>query len=133
MRVFYFGCIERSGHFFWSPGPRSDGHAENIIPWERVDGILCPGATGDPDRPTWQMNRPQTQGEAALHHKDGWTALAFWDRSVDERGGCNSALFAEGTHTFKEMTALFQEHFPQVWDRFKFKVQLAVEPAEVAT
>lgn len=105
MRVFYFGCYQRSGHFFWSPGMRNDWHAEKAIPWEHVDGVLCPGSTGDPNRPTWEMKRPQVQGEAALHRKDGWTALAFWDRSVDERGGCNSMLFAEGTHSFEEMVS----------------------------
>ena len=48
------------------------------VPWSyRGDGI---------ERERWFYRGPQTQGEALLYHKQGWTAISFWDRSVDERG-----------------------------------------------
>ena len=122
--LLYFGCHRESGHFFWVPGMNYARDAERTLPWKRVDGVLCPGAGPDPDFPTARMTRPEVQGEAALHHKDGWTALAFWDRSVDERGGCNSIFFAEGVYDFEAMKRLAQEHFPEVWKRFRFKVRL---------
>jgi hypothetical protein len=130
MRFFYFGCHRESGHFFWDEAMRHAWDAERVIPWERVDGALCPGASQDPDR-WWERTRPEVEGEAALHHKDGWTALAFWDRSVDHRSACNSVFFAEGTHSFAEMVQIAGAHFPQVWGRFAFTVRLA--ESEVAT
>lgn len=62
------------------------------------------------------------EGRAVIHHKDGWTAMGFWDRSVDTRGGCNSVFFAEGTHDFAGMVAIANEKFPTIMRRFKFEI-----------
>lgn len=125
MKVFYFGCHREAGHYFWVPGMQYAWGVVRLIPWRSVDPTLCPGA--DPDPNVYRRTRPEVEGEALLHHKDGWTALSFWDRSVDERGGCNSQFFAEGTHTFEEMLALAREHFPEVMKRFAFEIRLAPE------
>lgn len=119
-RVFYFGCCSESGHYLWRPGPRPylcDGATlRHGQPWgARIDASLC-------------VRGVQVEGLALIHHKDGWTALAFWDRSVDTRPGSNSVFLADGTHTFDQMVAIAKEHFPTVWQRFKFDVRLA-EPA----
>jgi hypothetical protein len=113
-KVYYFGCIERAGHYMWLPGPRpeysKDGDFVRTNPWGfAIDGSLCPKG-------------PEIQGQALIHHKDGWTALSFWDRSVDGRGKCNSSLLALGALTFAEMVSLFKEHFPSVFGRFTFPI-----------
>lgn len=131
MKVFYFGCHREAGHYWWRPGMRSLRSEETAgVPWGYwVDSILCPGYVKNEP---YRRSKPEIEGEALLHHKDGWTALAFWDRSVDKRGGCNSNFFAEGTHSFDEMVKIAQEHFPEVWKRFPFEVRLAEESQKVA-
>ena len=121
MRVFYFGCVGIAGHYMhdaalrhvWESGP----------PWAvgrgEVDAKLAP------HRPDCKMRSycPCTgdeQGRAAIHHKDGWTALAFWDRTGDARNGSNSVFFAEGTHDFGGMVVIASEKFPTIVRRFKF-------------
>ena len=37
------------------------------------------------------------QGEAIIHHKNGWTALSLWDSTIDTRPGCSSTYLAKGT------------------------------------
>lgn len=130
VKLIYFGCYRETGHFFWRPGMQYAPYDGNVTPWGwAIDGGLCPGASTNPDR-TWERGRPEVEGEVVLHHKNGWTALAFWDRSVDQRPGSNSVFCAEGNFTFEEMCALAQQHFPTVWSRFKFTVRLA-EPVGV--
>jgi hypothetical protein len=125
MRVLYFGCHRESGHYFWKPGMRDrDCYPPQPLPWQHVDMALCPGVT-DPEHPHRNRTRPEVQGEAALHHKDGWTALAFWNRSVDTRPASNSAFIAEGEHDFETMMQLARDHFPEVVRRLPFEVRLA--------
>ena len=117
----YFGCWDRPGHYFHScdggylyphEGPLTE------FPWGyEVDGGLCPGG----DR---RDNRvPQVEGEALIHHKDGWTALSFWDRSVDARGGCNSNFFFRGILSFDEALVKAKKVFPFILARFTFDVR----------
>ena len=130
MRVYYFGCWdEQKGHFFHHPDGRRDYEREGkhkLMPWAAVDGCLCPGYRGPYE------NGPQVEGEAALHHKEAWTALAFWDRSMDSRGGCNSVFFAEGTYNTAEMIKIAKEKFPSIWARFSFEVRVVSRPNDVA-
>lgn len=112
MKVLYFGCDGQPGHYLWNPGMSdagfySQGRGWPHVPWERIDGVLAPQNVG------------QRHGASALHHLDGWTAWAFWDRTVDTRPGCNSIFFAEGTHDEAKMRELAQEHFPEIWARVK--------------
>jgi hypothetical protein len=116
-RAFYFGCWESTGHYLYLPSGAHAWNAELDLPWGYdLDGALAPQvARGE-----------QEQGHARLHHKDGWTALAFWDRSADRRYGSNSAFIAEGTHDFAAMCALAERQFPAVWKRITdaFKIVL---------
>lgn len=121
MKILYFGCDRRAGHFLHHPGMRhaawnwGDEKPWPDIPWTRIDGALCPNVI----QKSWGLENtgPQTLGLGLIHHKDGWTAWAFWDRTVDSRLGSNSIFFAEGEHDLDGMKALAQEHFPQVWKR----------------
>jgi hypothetical protein len=49
-----------------------------------------------------------------LRHKDGWTAFAMHDYTVDQRPGSNSVFLAEGIFSEEEMRGLAHEHFPLV-------------------
>lgn len=115
--VYFFGCEKQAGHFMKRNGPdftledrRKTCHFTERNPWgHNIDSGLCPK---DSD----------VQGRAIIHHKDQWTALSFWDRSVDRRGGSNSNFLAEGTHTFDEMVAIAKENFPEIMARFNFPI-----------
>jgi hypothetical protein len=113
MKAYYFGCFERAGHYMWEPGgawgPRSAPH-DFVSPWGRYpDGILAP--------------KGQSQGVAALHHKDGWTAISCWDQSVDSRPGSNSTFLLEGTYTFAEGLELATQFFPSIMSRLPALVE----------
>lgn len=126
-RVLYFGCWtsndgrSEGGHYLvnrFNQGVHERQHSW-IAPFQRrIDGVYCPYARKDHE----YADGPQIEGAACLHHVHGWTVLAFWDRSVDKRGGSNSALLAPGEHSFDDMVELFQRFYPQIWARFKFKV-----------
>lgn len=61
---------------------------------------------------------------AAVHHKDGWSAIAFWDNSVDNRPGSNSVFMVDVPDlSFREICLLAEEHFPQVWKRFTVPIR----------
>jgi len=121
-KAYYFGYDGRGHHLL-----NDDFEAvqykwgdPGLTPWgTHPDGTLAPKGA-------------QIEGEALLHQKDGWTALAFWDRSGDSRGNSNSAFFIEGTYTFDEMLALCKERFALLFQqriRSKFEIkQVDKEP-----
>lgn len=127
-RAYYFGCGNESGHFWWQPSERPS-RSERVAtsgqpagcPWGyEVDGRMQPGASVDGRGQRWP--RDETQGPCALHRKDGWTLIAWWDRTVDKRSACCSAFAAEGDHDFATMVALLAERFPWVASRMAFEL-----------
>jgi hypothetical protein len=110
MRIYYFGCAGEPGHYLWEPGLHGTSRFKN--PWgNQIDTGLCPKGTGY-----------EVEGEAALHKKDGFTAISFWDRSGDSRHQSNSSFIAQGDFTFGQMLELAKQHFPQIMARFKFQI-----------
>lgn len=118
-RILYFGCWGSVGHFLWTP----DGHhAHDAQPWgDKIDACLC---SGTPDRCGRVPTSAQSEGAATLHHLGGWTALAFWDRSVDERGNSNSVFLARAILTEDEILAAARAAYPRIWARFGFQVRI---------
>lgn len=106
---FYFGCWQTSGHYFHKRRMRTVHGAVNEVPWGYGVEKLMPKA--------------QIEGEAALHHKDGWTALSFADRSVDARPGSHSTFVFKDVLDFEDALAAAREHYPEVFRRFKFEVR----------
>jgi len=109
-KVYYFG-FAGSGHHMYQPG---DGmYLRNLeTPWGAYpDGTLCPEKTYE-------------NGLALLHHKDGWTALAFWDQSGDTRPGSHSTFLVPGTFTFDEMLALAKSQWWTVFARIGRKFEI---------
>jgi len=115
MRAYYFGCYGPAGHVWHGQGMRSLGlSGAEGTPWLAgdVDGGLAP-RDGRDELP---------QGVAALHHRDGWTALSFWDRTGDSRGNSNSTFVLEAELDFDQALALARELFPELFARFDFEV-----------
>lgn len=103
----YFGCLGQTGHYFHSniPGSYRSLDIPEGFPWGlEVDGGLQP-------------HPGYTQGHTALHRKDGWTLIAWWDMTVDRRPASCSAIALEGDRCFEEMVELLRQHYPQVAER----------------
>lgn len=78
--IVYLGCWGRVGHYYWVNGrDRGALDSPKNCPWRQLDSK--------------KMIDSDIQGEAYIHHKDGWTALAIGDRSVDSRPN-SRAVFA---------------------------------------
>ena len=140
--VYYFGCIQTAGHFLFDRHQQHVDKRNTGIPWRWLDGSLAPhykdcgfndviddvghikaycvNRSGQP--------RPMCSGIdgiAKLHHKDGWTAVAFWDRSVDHRPGSNSAFIFHEDLTFTEALAIAKAQFSSIFARFTFEISEA--------
>lgn len=108
--VVYFGCWGDVGHYLWFPNhrhperddPRFERNAAG--PFPRLDGRLTP--------------RDDTrQSAAAIHHRDGWTALAMHDYTVDKRGGSNSVFVMDSDVSYEGALVYIAEAFPTVYGR----------------
>lgn len=100
---FYFGCHGEAGHYLFMPGML---HVYNHALSLRFDGSLC--------------RKETTPFIAALSRLGGlgYSALAFWDYSVDSRPGSNSIFFAPSLTASAETIVIgSQKYFPQVWRR----------------
>jgi len=114
--MFYFGCIETTGHYWWAPGPERC-QRPTLCPWVIIDLTTLRGHKG------WD----QTEGIAHLKHRDGWTLLGFWDRPVDDRFGSNSVFVTDNILSGDEMLQQAREAFPGVWARYPFEVRIGNE------
>ena len=124
--MLYFGPWDVAGHYLFTEQKRHVWDPPRM-PWTggEIDCGLQPGCKG---RKSWQIPaEEQVEGEALLHHKDGWTALSFWDRTVDTRIGCNSTYIAEGTFTFEAMVELAKSRFAERWNTMQFTVTLVAQ------
>lgn len=130
--MLYFGPLKESGHFlFYEDGEKVFlRDRRSICPWgDEIDGRLQPGCPDPQDR-LQRRTCPMREGEALLHHKDGWTALSLWDFTVDTRPGSSSTYLAKGTFTFEEMVELARTRFAERWNKMKFEIRLAHTSAE---
>jgi hypothetical protein len=108
VEVLYFGCYRVPGHCLYSkvtPNMRYEA-----TPWGNSldSGLLTDDYYGADTEPT---------GKVVVRHKDGWTAIAFWDRSGDSRPGSNTAFLAKADMTGEELLALARVQWPEVFDR----------------
>ncbi|HVJ09296.1 MAG TPA: hypothetical protein VM554_13020 [Acidisarcina sp.] len=134
-RMLYFGPWDRAGHYL--VGERGDGvygARRGNFPWSEgdIDGSLQPwsdGTFGSKHEGGYRRKEEAPQGVALVHHRGGWTALSFWDRSVDSRGACNSNYFAEGDFTFEQMVEMARIRFAYRWNKMGFKVAEFVQRA----
>jgi hypothetical protein len=114
--AFYFGCLDRAGHYFhasdrkWTLEPTE--LAPNI-PW--TIGLMDTGLLKNGRRPDvcdgkvfWTLG----WGPKPIL----WHAFAWWDRSVDSRPNSNSGFYVRGfeAQQHHEAFAFAGEVFPQV-------------------
>jgi hypothetical protein len=120
-KVFYFGSTGDGHHLIDKDGDKFYGASKVFTPWGSYpDGTLCP--EGLVLRNLGEKSNAQPEGKALLHHKDGWTAVGFWDRSGDTRWNSNSNFLVRGTYTFDEMLALAKTQFPGIFAVIKFPI-----------
>lgn len=129
MKMYYFGPWDSPGHYIVDEcGYSIYGDKLGTLPWTpgQLDGGLQPHfADCAKKRGYHYCNCPSgEEGPALLHHKNGWTALAFWDRSADKRGACNSVYMAEGTFDFNQMVEMARTRFAVRWNKMAFQVTL---------
>jgi hypothetical protein len=120
--MFYFGPWGGAGHYFFTEsGSSTYSRMPKDFPWDEyeADGCMQVGCYQKDGK--WRSGE-QPEGQALLHHKSGWTAISFWDRSVDWRGGSNSTYFARGTFTFDQMVDMAKTRFGQRWSVMNFEV-----------
>jgi hypothetical protein len=80
----------------------------------------------------WQeVERDQGEPRVCLHHREGWTAVSFWDRTGDDRWSCASTVIAEGLHTFEAMVEIFRTRLPRLWARVTAAGPLVAHPGNV--
>ena len=110
--IYYFGCAgpDRIGHHWYAPG-LIYVYRDSRPPVD-VDGTLAPLIGRD----------ELAEGRAAYKQIDKWACVSFWDRSGDDRGGSNSTFALLGQHTFDEVLAAARVSFPQLFERFDFKI-----------
>lgn len=94
--MYYFGCVGRPGHFFHGPDLRPVDEEPRDYP----PSIRCANFPGGKLDGTFCDKQNRTQGRARVFHVEGWTILAFWDYSIDKRGGSNSVFLIRGTWDF---------------------------------
>lgn len=126
IEVFYFGCIGGPGHFFNAPKRRRadayelEREVSAALGRGGLDGQLCWNSPrSDRDR---YNRRDETEGRAFRTCHGGYTAVAFWDRSVDRRGACNSAFIVRGELTFEQVIRAARQAWPKIWARFTFPI-----------
>lgn len=108
LNALFFGAWSprELGHRTYKPNGWRLSHEENPTPWERLDGALVSGNSGG------------EQFVVERHAKDGWIALAFWDRTGDSRPGSNSVILAKACNDDEALKA-FAVAFPEQWNRWK--------------
>jgi hypothetical protein len=116
----YFGCHREAGHYVFKEGMSHCGDYQ-LTKLSRFDGAL----------PSQDNTAPYI---ATVTRLEGWgfTALAFWDYSVDKRGGSNSVIFAPSL-TIEPLELLDEARvrFYTVFERLPVPVQLLSPPTNI--
>lgn len=114
--MFYCGCHRDSGHHLWTADETTSSTFWQLQPWGyAVDGDLQP-------RPKNGFHLPN--GIARFTQEHGWSALSWWDNSIDTRPGSHSTFIVHGTYLAEEVLAMARARFPWVFARFQYQVVL---------
>ena len=111
--VIYFGCTGYAGHFIHRHGCRRP-QMISVTPWNNdIDGGPLKRAK-IPDLITDQY---------CTERKDGWTLIAFWDRSGDSRPGSHSTFVIHADIPSQELFALARAQWPEIFNRRGFPIR----------
>lgn len=110
--VWYFGWSQYGGHALYRRNETSSIPLDATPFGRSIDGSLCP----QPER---------VDGRVALEHRDGWTAVAFWDRSGDKRPGSNTVFLTRADCGTMELLAAAKAQWAHVFNRPGFPLNRA--------
>lgn len=113
MYVYFFGCVGNVGHYLHDVQLRV--LRRSPMPWT-FDALEADSV--------WTRDHRQTEGAAVLSERDGWTCLAWPDRSIDSRRGSHANVVAKGAYTAEQMIAIARVAFPTVLARMKYRIAL---------
>ncbi len=132
--ILFFGCWTDLGHYLWTPersrarfGPPGLGVFgwETAVPWgHHLDGGLAP---------LDERGARLAEGVVAVHkatmyvrtpREVTWTALSWWDRSVDKRPGSSATFLTDEELPDVELLARAKLYFPSVFARFGYPIVL---------
>mgnify|MGYP001549230296 CR=1 FL=1 len=114
--ILYYGCLRRIGHFLNSKQTNIQFHE---TPW---------GYSLDEDA---VVQKPDiADGKLYTAKKDGWTAVGFWDRSVDSRPNSKSIFLVAKDWPTERVMAEAEKQWPEVCGRPRFPVKAAVKTGE---
>jgi hypothetical protein len=104
MRIWYFGCDNsETGHYLWDSDGKTRWDVLRSNPWAaHIDDGLNP---------------KKGQGQAAIHHKNGWTYVSFSDYTKDRRPGSNAGFLVDAEVEFPEVMAMAEIEFPEILRR----------------
>lgn len=111
-----------AGHHLWASSPmRWVPPTALPLALRRLDAVWTAPAprSFEQVRDRWRERDEEVQGVAWLHHVEGWTVVAWWDRSEDDRHGSNAVFLAPGEHAFGEMLDLARKAFPREMERME--------------
>lgn len=104
--ILFYGCHREIGHYLYDHrGIRIYDNPD--CPWDRysIDGKLAPQV------------RPVPRDRFATHHKDGWTAISWWDNTIDARPGSNSTVLIDRTLEPQEALDVARAQLPWLTPR----------------
>lgn len=144
MICLFFGCWNDAGHYLFAPGGQTafrvfgsvmDDRAQYYGKERRhLDGTLAPRRFQRTGGLTWVGEHPKDdyyriqsktdeypQGQFLRHQLDnGFSAISWWDRCHgDTRGGCNSTVLLEGTHSSADLLVALRANFPHVLENLE--------------
>lgn len=132
--VLFFGVLtgDGAGHFLHAPGGKIVVIDSDLpMALRRLDGVWTRETPRSNDEMRYGAWGAQVEGEAFIHYVEGWTVLAWWDRSEDRRGVSNAAFLAPGRHPFVSMMDLAREHFPREMARMEAAYRIALATGDL--
>lgn len=135
--ILFFGCWKGAGHYLrdrhgneprWSkPGEGVTRRWEAQIPWgANIDGSLAPRTGSGGEAPNGVAGFHQNVAWVGCPGEIVWSAISWWDNSVDARGGSSCTFLADRRCSPAELLAEAREAFPQIFSRFKYEIVLPV-------
>jgi hypothetical protein len=113
-KLFFHGCVKEAGHYlFTEHGNRLNYKATNELGFHSfvLDGALIP--------------KDETkEGICFLSCINGWTIVAFNDRSVDSRMSSNACFLYEGNVPFTIVLAEAKSRMKWFFDRINYGLSL---------
>lgn len=124
-----------AGHYCYLPTGHKAGRGSPLSPWAGdawsplTDSRCYPHMGCKLVAGMWDTPRDAREGVRYHDQRDGWTLVAWWDRSGDHRGGSIAAFAFDEVLTPDAAEARARELFPAVWQRIDIHLGRTTEAA----